>query len=351
MGRGWVLGAVAVLLAASSASAQGPAETLERAIAAYDDLDFSTAVGLVRRALAAEGESALSSQDRLRALSYLGAAEFYRDNPDSAMSAFRQIVILDPRYEIDDLVFPPDLTSIFSLVRRDTKVVLVDAPPVEYIRAGTERYAAQLYASSYHEILAAVTLSDGRRVRVLYTGLIGDSLEVYWDGLDSASVPITTGRYFLTVESTGRDGSVVRHVRVPLDVSAASIDTLPHPAPPADSLFLPERVRSGPAIKALAAGVVGGLAVSLLPSMIAPDTELSGTRLLVGGSMTIAGVFGFFTQRPGRSIPENVAANDLVRGEWEARRDDIARRNAALRAEVDLEIRAGQPVVLDVEGR
>ena len=351
MGRGWVLGAMAVLLTASATSAQRPAELVNRAIGAYDDLDFSTAAGLIRRALAFQGSDKLSTEDQARALSYLGATEFYRDNPDSVMSAFWQIVTLNPRYQIDDLVFPPEVTSIFALVRRDTKVVQVDAPPVRRIRAGTGRYAAQLFASSYHEILATVALADGRPVRVLYSGLIGDSLEVYWDGLDSARVPVRTGRYFLTVESTGREGTVVRQLRLPLDVSTSSIDTLPWPERPADSLFLQEGTSGGPAIEALVGGVVGGIAVALLPSAIASDTDLSAGRFAVGGAMTIAGVVGFFKQRGGQPISANVAANAALLGEWQSRRDGVVRQNAVLQREVDLEIRAGRPVAVDLGGQ
>jgi hypothetical protein len=330
------------------ASAQSPSDLVVRAVEAYDDLDLATAAGLIRRALAVEGTDALATEERLRALSYLGAAEFYRGNQDSVLSAFQRIVILDPRFQIDDVVFPPDVTSLFALVRRDTKVVQVNAPRVGRLRAGTGQYAAQLYASSYHEILATVALADGRPVRVLYSGLIGDSLEIYWNGLDSARVPVGTGRYFLTVESTGREGTVVRQLRVPLDVSASSIDTLPLPARPADSLFLPEGTSGGPAIETLLGGVVGGIAVALLPSAIASDTDLSAGRLAVGGAMTIAGVVGFFKQRGGQPIPQNIAANEAVRQEWQLRRDDIARQNAVLRAEVDLVIRAGRPVAVDL---
>jgi hypothetical protein len=208
-----------------------------------------------------------------------------------------------------------------------------------------------LFASSYHEILATVALADGRPVRVLYSGLIGDSLEIYWNGLDSAQVPVGAGRYFLTVESTGREGTVVRQLRVPLDVSTSSIDTLPLPARPADSLFLPEGTSGGPALQALLGGVVGGIAVALLPSAVASDTDLSAGRFVVGGAMTVAGVVGFFKQRGGQPIPQNIAANDAVRQEWQLRRDDIARQNAARRAEVDLEIRAGRPVALDLGGQ
>jgi hypothetical protein len=350
MGRCWPLCVAVVLAAPPIASAQSPSELVARAVEAYDDLDLATAVGLIRRALAVQGPETLSLHEELRALSYLGAAEFYRDNQDSVLAAFQRIVKSDPRFQIDDLVFPPEVTSLFALVRRDTKVVRAEVPAVDRFRAGSERWTAQLYASSYHEILAAVARADGSLLRVLYSGLIGDSLEIYWDGLDSARTPVGAGRYFLTAQSTGRTGNVVRLLRVPLDVSASEIDTVPLPPRPADSLFLPERTSRGPALEALAGGVIGGVAVALLPSALASDTDPSASRFLVGGAMTIAGFVGFFKQRGGQPIAENIAANEALIGEWRLRYGDAARRNEELRAQVDLEIRAGPPTLVDLEG-
>jgi hypothetical protein len=351
LGRGWLLGAVAVVLGVSGTSAQTPAALVDRAVQAYDDLDFGTSAGLIRRALVVTGQEGLTEQDRLRALSYLGAAELFRDNRDSGMSAFRQIVTLNPRYQIDEFVFPPEVTSIFALVRRDTKVVAVVAPAAARIRAGRGRYVPQLFASSYHEILASVTQSDGRPVRVLYSGLIGDSLEVVWDGLDSTGAAVRAGRYSLTVESTGRGGGIVRQVRVPLEILTTFGDTLPLPGPLPDSLLLREREGGGAGLKALLTGVIGGVGVALLPSSVAPGSELSAGRFAVGGAMTVAGVIGFFTQRGGQRVPENIAANERVRRDWQARVDALVRENETRRTQVDLDIRAGAPVAVDLAGQ
>ena len=67
LGRGWLLGAVAVVLGVAGASAQTPAALVDRAVQAYDDLDFGTSAGLIRRALVVTGQEGLTEQDRLRA--------------------------------------------------------------------------------------------------------------------------------------------------------------------------------------------------------------------------------------------------------------------------------------------
>ncbi len=345
-----VLAGVVLLIAATGARSQTaqPVELVARAIAAYDDLDYGTTAGLIRRALSFQGPDTLPTSRRLDALSYLAAVELYRNRRDSAMAAFGRIVRRDPRYQIDELVFPPEVTSVFALVRRDTKVVQIVAPDVARIRSGVGRYTPQLFASSYHEISAAITRSDGQPVRSIYGGLIGDSLEVVWDGLDVAGNPATAGRYVLTVQSRDRTGAIARVARVPLEIVATSLDTLQHPAPPARSLFLPESTGAGPGIGALLAGVIGGAGVALLSSSVAPDTELSSGRLIVGGAMTVGGLVGFLKQRRGRPIPANVAQNDLVRRALAAQRDSVVGENTRRRATVDLEIRAGTPSAVDL---
>src|SRR5204862_5275955 len=130
-------------------------------------------------------------------------------------------------------------------------------------RPGGEALAVRLYASAYHAIRARVTREDGRGLRALYVGPIGDSLDLRWDGLDSAGTAVPRGRYALTVVSTDSVGHVVRELRLPLEVTPVTRDTQPLPPPP---LFRPERTPMGPALRVLApAALVGVGAVALQP--------------------------------------------------------------------------------------
>jgi hypothetical protein len=143
----------------------------------------------------------------------------------------------------------------------------------------------------------------------------------------------------------------VRQVRVPLEILTTFGDTLPLPGPLPDSLLLREREGGGAGLKALLTGVIGGVGVALLPSSVAPGSELSAGRFAVGGAMTVAGVIGFFTQRGGQRVPENIAANERVRRDWQARVDALVRENETRRTQVDLDIRAGAPVAVDLAGQ
>jgi hypothetical protein len=345
-----VLAVMASTAGAGTAAAQSSSDLLDQGVEAYQNLNLNVAAGFLRRALAGEESDTLADSERIRALTYLGATEVFRENRDSAQSAFRRIVKLDPRHAIDEIEFPPEVTSLFQLVRRDTKVVVAALPPTARIEAGSDIYTAQLFASSFHRIAVAVDRPDGTTVRSIYQGVIGDSLEVVWNGLDSDGRPLGAGRYAFRVQSTTPDGAVARVLRVPLDVSVDLPDTLVHPPPPADSLFRPETVDDPAGTRSLIAGLIVGAGVAVLPTLIAPDADASPARFAVGGAISVAGIVGFLRGRPGRTIAENVRANELLRSEWEARRDEVVRQNQARLVEVTLVIRAGRPSVVDAEG-
>ncbi len=333
----------------SIVAAQDPATLLARAVNAYGELDLSTAAGLLRRALAESGADSLTTPERVRALGYLGATELLRDNTDSSEAAFRRLVITDPRHTLDELVFPPEITSLFARVKRDTKVVHVVVPGTARFRAGEPEYQPRLVASSFHRIVATVDRSDGSSVRMLFEGLIGDSLELEWDGLTAEGTPIGGGRYYLRVESQGAGGRATRVLRVPLDVRVQAVDTLEHPGTPADSLLLPERAEGGPGVEALVGGLVVGVGVTLLPSLVAQDASLSGGRIAVGGTIAIAGVIGFLTQRPGQAIAENIERNEALWQAWRLEVDRAAQENERRRSRAMLTVQAGIPAAVDLE--
>src|SRR4029077_8795882 len=96
---------LAVLLAAPALAAQNGnvSEVMTSAVRAYQDLDFDAAARLLRRVLTPPLASELDDATLARPLTYLGAAEHYRDRPDSATAVFRRLVVLAPRYRPDTL--------------------------------------------------------------------------------------------------------------------------------------------------------------------------------------------------------------------------------------------------------
>jgi len=338
------------LAAPRAGSAQSAATVLAQAARAYDDLELDNAAGLLRRALAVQGTDALAPADLNRALMYLAATELLREHADSARAVARRLVLANPRFRPDELVFPPQVLTFYEGIRRATPVVIARAPADTAIRPGPEALAVRLYASTFHDITATLGTEAGRVVRALYAGPIADSLDLHWNGLDSSGTGSPpNGRYSITVTSLDRQRRVVRILRLPLEVTQGRVDTLPHPAPPADSLLLPEKQPMGPGLKALAPGALAGVAIVVLPSVVANGEDASAARFVVGGSVTIAGIAAFFSHHPGKSIPANVAHNRTLRDAWRREDAEVARRNTE-RVRGMLGIRAGAPVLLTPEG-
>lgn len=340
--------ALTAVAAPATLAAQAADELLAQGIRSYQGLEYDAAAGLLRRSLGLTGERPLTDSTRTRAYMYLGATEIFRGRRDSALTAFRRLILLDPRYRTDQLVFPPEVTNTFDLVRRAVPAVTIAAAESE-IALGDALYPVRLYASSFHEIQAVVTTEEGRLVRQLYIGPIADSLIVRWDGLDSAGTGAARGRFQLVVVSRNAQGQPLRRVQLALETTARVPDSLALPKAPAGAQLLPERQPSGRAWTALVGGVVAGSAAALLPSLITGESSGSGTRFVVAGTLGITGVIGFLAQRPGRPLPRNVAANRVTREAWQRQVNAAVEENARRAANVQLRITPGRLTRLERE--
>jgi hypothetical protein len=187
---------------------------------------------------------------------------------------------------------------------------------------------------------------NGVPLRNLYSGGVGDSLQVLWDGRGETGSPAETGAYRLRVDSRGSEGRVVRSVDLPLDVVQVRADTLPLPRPPADSLLQPEHTAPTSGARALATGLAAAAAALVLPSVVAGGTSGMGERFAVAGALGAAGAVGYQLARRPQPILENIAANQVLRRAWQQRADSVRAVNVVRRRDVRLEIRAGAPRVV-----
>jgi hypothetical protein len=325
---------------AGAARAQTPAEQVARGVRAYRDLDYDGATTILRAALSMPG-SALADTDRVRALVYLGASELYRDRRDSAAALFGRLLRVDPRYHIDQLVFPPEVTGLFQQVRLVTRAVAVVAPPVTELHAAGDALPIMLYATTFHSVDVAVLRPNGVLLRTVYQGSVGDSLQVRWDGRAADGNPADSGHYQLEVDSRGADGRVVHSVALPLDVSRVRRDTLALPAPPDDSLLKPEQAPGTSGLRALVSGFVTATAVAVLPSLVAGRASASADRFVVAGGLSLAAILGFRAERRPQPIPANIAANRALQAAWQRQADSVHAQNVARRQEVRILIRVG----------
>jgi len=331
--------------------AQTARDLVTQGVRAYRALEYDAAVALLRRSLAEGALGTLSTAERAQALTYLAATELFRGRRDSASLAFADVVLLDPRYRPDELIFPPQVTNLFQQVRQATKTVSLTVPPVTELRARGDRFTARLFTSSLADVAVTLTRDDGTPGRGLYSGPVADSLAVTWDGSGADGTPVATGRYALRVAPRTPGGDVPPARQVTLDIEQRAADTLPWPTAPTSPALLPEQTQAGPAMRSLAAGVAAAAAVIILPSVVARGSGGNDARFAVGAAIGIAGVVGFIAQRPGRPLAANIRANAPQRDAWTKRLDAVKAENATRRAAVHMVIRAGSIETADRGGR
>lgn len=323
-------------------TAQAAALRLRDGIAAYNDVDFVSAAALLRRALDPQTTPALPPSERARALAYLGAAEFFRKEHAASDEAFRDLVLLDPRYRLDPGIFPPRVRAAFASVRQTTKATDVEWPRAGTIVAGKEHLRGLVFVSSPHLVAVRLGGPHDEVVRTLFDGPIDDSAAFTWNGLNDRGAPVEDGTYHLDVVSLAAPHVPLRSVRIPLRVAVSRPDTLPlPPSTPPTSLLRPERTGSGPALAFLVPGLAVGTA--LIAPAAAGSGGAKGLRIAGGGVAVTAGVIGYLLHRPGRPMPANVAANDSVRVAWAVKLARAHAVNAARRAIVRITVRAGDP--------
>lgn len=340
----------ALTLAPGIASGQLSGNSLADGLRAYRNLDFELAAGLLRREAGRLSAGGAPTADQAKALVYLGAADVFRGRRDSATAVFRRLVLLDPRYRLDRLIFPPEVTTVFDGVRQDTKTLAVAVPQDTEIPAGSGSFAVWLVASSFHTVDVRLLYEDGGPFRVLYSGPIGDSLKVQWDGLDAAGGTPMVERVLLRIASRTPTGELVGIRQLPLDLRVLRADTLARPPAPAPSQLLPERSASGPAVRALMGGLLVSAAVVSLPAVVGGSEVSSGPRVAVAGTVGIAGLLGYLLHRPGRPLAANIRANQAVRQTWQQRVASVEAENARRRRDIRIAIHAGEPTLIQARG-
>ena len=338
---------LALLVAATARlAAQSANDLLQQGVRAYQRLEYDAAVALLRESLLRRDPAAFPDSQRARALSYLAATELFQQQRDSAAAAFRALVRLDPRYRPDELIFPPQVTNLYDEVRRSTKVVTVQVPPVTELHARLEWFTARIVTTSVQAMTVTLARDDGTPVRTLYDASVADSLALKWDGLTAAGTLPEDGHYVLHVDPRPPLEDGQRPLQVALDITQVPPDTLLWPAPPTSPALLPERTSATPALGSLAAGAVAAGAVVALPSLFGRSGEATGARFAVAAAVSIAGLVGFFAHQP-RPIEANIRTNAPARAEWQRRVDAVKAENAKRRGSARLRIRAGPVTVAE----
>ncbi len=320
----------------AAAAAQTGADLRDQGLRAYRALEMEAAARLFRLALATRD---LADDDILSTEAYLGSAEFYRNRQDSSRAAFRRIVLTDPRYRLDPIVFPPDVMRAFDGVRFATPAVSVDVPTRVTFAPGRGGLTARVFPSGPHVLRVRIERSNGEVVRTLHDGRVTDSLAVTWNGAGTGGASLASGLYVWSFASLGGDGAVQRILDVPVRLEQTTVGSLALPPQPA---LLPESSPAGPALVRLGLGL-GAAALCWIVTPAFTDRDLPRVALTV--TFTAAGIIGFFEKRPGRPIPENVAANRAALATWQAQVERVNGANQDRRPGPRIVLETARPSV------
>jgi hypothetical protein len=246
----------------------------------YHDVDLERAAELFHAAIALGGVRA-GCDAREPALAFLAATEIHRNDTSAAREAFRDLILANPRYRLDEIVFPPEVTSFFEETRRETRVVALVVPSEVDLRAGSDSVEIRIHASTAHAVRAYLTTGMLPERRLLFVGVASDSVAVWWDGRDAKRRPVPDGTHWVEVTSLGPGGDEERTTRIRVGVRRIAAEESPSSDPPGNGWQT--AAGSGAALAA-------GLTVAVLPSLV--GMEGSGARFVVAGALSAASIGG-----------------------------------------------------------
>jgi len=324
-------------------AAQGtPEPPLARAVAMLDATEPERAIELLRQLLLGlppAAPSALRSEAHLR----LAAASWSLGFLDSAAAHFQAAVREDAFLRLDPDVYNPELVLAFRASRRAIVAVGVRPPPDTLLDTRTGRWPVAVAVSQPGQVRLRLVPSGGAGGERPPTVLVVDSsATVSFPVAAADGVELASGQYRLVVEYAGSAGAAARS-EASLEVAQSTADTLVYEAPPPDSLFRLE-FRWGPRSRGtLLRGVGVGVGAAAIPLLLGQNQlRTSGTTsraLLVGATVSVAGLAAYFFGRPRQRLPENIEYNRALRSAWEERNRSIAATNAARRGALMLRVR------------
>jgi len=326
-------GAVTVRAQAPSAPAPPKNATLRQAVQAYDNLDFSRAIALTRRALTER----LSGPDQARAYELLGFSYSAVDSQVKAVDAFKQAILLDPDRQLDQTKVSPKITSLFYSAMGQVLVV-------RQLRVDSARFIP-----GQGSVPLRFTVTSPARVKVRAvsgaTTVLVDSIvttglvNTRWSARLPGGEPVPAGGWLIVVEATAGQNafSASQGVRVAYGV----VDTLPHLTSLPGYKELPETEVPpqswrplGLAFLFTTATAVGVVALHNGDLGSAPGTQLA----TIGGVTLGTGLIMTLRKPAPRPAEGNILYNKLLREQLAQRNADITKENLKRRQQVVLSV-------------
>ncbi|MBI1967717.1 MAG: hypothetical protein HYS40_06985 [Gemmatimonadetes bacterium] len=339
--RRTVLLALMVLLcplaaaAQTTPGAQTPVQnaTLRRAILTYENLDFAQVVTLANQAL----RERLTSAERARAYELLGFAYSATNQPDQAINAFKETILLDPDRELDPSRVSPRISGYFNAALGQVMVVRqLDVDSVEFI-AG-QGFVPVRYTVTSRARVRSRAVSGATSV-LLDSSITVGQVNLRWPAQLPNGDPVPAGTYTIVVEATAGQNSFSTQQQV--RIAQGTVDTLPHLTALPGYDYLPESEIPPKSWRPM------GLAFLYTGLAGAGTFAFEGGELGSGAKRELAVVsvgalvtgFVMTLKKPApQPARANILYNRLLREQLARRNQEIARENATRRQQVELTV-------------
>lgn len=181
---------------------------LEAGVHAFAAQEYDGAAALLRQSLRQMGTDSANTSQRVRALTFLGAAELKRGHNDSSIAAFRQLLTLSPRKAPDSLMFEPEVMALYHKLRSQQQ-------GVARIATTPDGVALTIIALSPHRLRVGVGKNGKAADFQLFSGVVTDSVVVTWNGAMPGGASASPGAYEMVLDATPTNGPR-RSVRFPV---------------------------------------------------------------------------------------------------------------------------------------
>jgi hypothetical protein len=330
--------ALLVLLGPVALSAQQAVQnaTLQRAIRAYEVPDFQQVILLGRAAL----RERLNAAERARAYELLGFAFSATSQPDSAISAFRDAIQLDPDRQLDPRRVSPRIAGYFNAALG--QVLVVRQLKVDSTRfvSGTQGGGVPIRFTVTTPARVRTRAVSGQHTLLIDSSIVAGTLNLRWTGILASGDPVPPGKWTIVVEASGA-GQNTFSASQEVQVTVGAVDTLPHLTSLPGYTELPETEippQSGRplGIALLYTGAAGAGALALNNGALGTAT---GREIgVVAAAALITGFVMTLTKPAPRPALGNIQYNRLLKEQLARRNTDIAQQNAQLRRQVQITV-------------
>lgn len=318
--------------------AQEPVQnaTLRQAIQAYEALDFPQVIVQGRAAL----RQRLTSPERARAEELLGFAFSATNQPDSAISAFKEAILLDPDRQLDPRRVSPRITGYFNAALGQVLVVRQLKVDTARFISGTPGSGVPIRFTVTSPARVRTRAISGNNALLIDSSIVAGTLNLRWNGTLANGDPVPAGKWTIVVEAFGT-GQTTYSVSQEVQVTAGAVDTVPHLTALPGYTELPETEippQSGRplGIALLYSGFAGAGALALNNGDLGTST---GREISVAAGAALITGFVMMLKKPApRPALGNIQYNRLLKEQLARRNTDIAQQNAQLRRQVQLSV-------------